>query len=91
MVRKYGVTSFPTTFLISPNGVVLAKNLRGDNVNQLVKEVIQPREATAVVDDEYVLASVHLVPAVEVEELNERRIEYSLSNPSFILSVNANL
>ena len=46
-VRAYGITSFPTTFLISPNGVILAKNLRGDNLPQLVEEAIQAHEATA--------------------------------------------
>ena len=46
-VEAYGVTSFPTTFLISPDGVIVAKNFRGQNLKQLVEEAIQSHEATA--------------------------------------------
>jgi peroxiredoxin len=37
---SYGVNSYPTTFLISPDGIILAKNLRGELVDQM-KEFIK--------------------------------------------------
>ncbi|MGB3589117.1 MAG: redoxin domain-containing protein [Tunicatimonas sp.] len=47
VVEAYGITSFPTTFLISPSGVIIAKNLRGENLAELVKNKIESHEATA--------------------------------------------
>jgi hypothetical protein len=39
-VQKYGVSGFPPTFLIGPDGKIVAKKLRGENLVNLVKEKI---------------------------------------------------
>ena len=51
-ISDYGITSFPTTFLISPDGVIVAKNLRGENVKQQVEDAIRSYEATATENSE---------------------------------------
>ncbi|MEM9830027.1 MAG: redoxin domain-containing protein [Bacteroidota bacterium] len=51
-VEAYGITSFPTTFLISPSGMIIAKNLRGENLPELVKSEIESHEATATKTEE---------------------------------------
>ncbi|PWV45401.1 TlpA disulfide reductase family protein [Chitinophaga sp. S165] len=39
--RLYGVTSIPQNFLIDPNGVIIAKNLRGEALHQKLAEVLK--------------------------------------------------
>jgi hypothetical protein len=36
----YGVNSYPTTFLIDKEGIIIAKNLRGANLTGMVKGLI---------------------------------------------------
>ena len=36
----FGVTSFPTTYLIDQNGVILSKGLKGENLTELIKKII---------------------------------------------------
>lgn len=36
--KAYGIVSWPTTFLIAPNGKIIAKNLRGEKMVDLVAE-----------------------------------------------------
>ena len=36
--KAYGIVSWPTTFLIAPNGKIIAKNLRGEKLADLVAE-----------------------------------------------------
>ena len=38
--RAYGIVAWPTTFLIAPDGEIIAKNLRGEGLVDLVKEKI---------------------------------------------------
>ena len=38
--RTYGVSSIPATFLIDPEGNVIARNLRGPALEQKLKEVL---------------------------------------------------
>ena len=38
--RAYGIVAWPTTFLIAPDGEIIAKNLRGEGLVGLVKEKI---------------------------------------------------
>lgn len=38
LLETYGISSFPTTFLINPKGKIVAKNLRGEKLTELVKE-----------------------------------------------------
>ncbi|QEC78516.1 TlpA disulfide reductase family protein [Mucilaginibacter ginsenosidivorax] len=38
---KYGVQSIPDNFLISPEGEIIGKSLRGENLNKKLKEVIE--------------------------------------------------
>ncbi|MEM9931906.1 MAG: hypothetical protein AAF840_19125, partial [Bacteroidota bacterium] len=51
-IEAYGITSFPTTFLISPSGMIIAKNLRGESLPELVKSEIESHEATATKTEE---------------------------------------
>lgn len=37
-VTAYGINAFPTTFLIGPDGKIVAKNLRGEGLVKLVRE-----------------------------------------------------
>jgi len=41
LMNSYGITSFPTTLLIDKSGVIIAKNLRGDNLVNTIKKKIQ--------------------------------------------------
>jgi peroxiredoxin len=41
LFTDYGIIGYPTTFLISPDGKIIAKNLRGENVVQLVRNTIE--------------------------------------------------
>ena len=36
--KAYGIVAWPTTFLIAPNGKIIAKNLRGEKLGDLVAE-----------------------------------------------------
>ena len=38
---KYVILSIPTTFLISPEGVIVAKNLRGEALEKNLKEIFK--------------------------------------------------
>lgn len=40
IVRAYGVTGFPTTLLLDPQGVIIARNLRGHELTEKVQELI---------------------------------------------------
>jgi peroxiredoxin len=42
ITKKYGVSGYPTTFLIDPNGVIIAKNLRGKMLEDKINELIAP-------------------------------------------------
>jgi len=39
--KTYGIIGYPTTFLINPDGVIIAKNLRGKNVENKILELIK--------------------------------------------------
>ena len=39
VARKYDVNSIPTNFLISPEGIIVARNLRGDELLQKLQEL----------------------------------------------------
>jgi peroxiredoxin len=39
ITKKYGVNGYPTTFLIDPNGVIIAKNLRGKTLEDKISEL----------------------------------------------------
>lgn len=38
---KYGISAIPQNFLVNPQGVIIAKNLRGEDVNQKLAEFIK--------------------------------------------------
>jgi peroxiredoxin len=38
--QKYGIHGYPTTFLIDLNGVIVAKNLRGKDLEDKIKEIV---------------------------------------------------
>lgn len=40
IARQYGVQSIPTSLLISPEGVIIAKNLRGDALKEKLAELL---------------------------------------------------
>ncbi len=40
-VQLYGVNSVPTNFLLDPNGVIIAKNLRGEDLENKLKEILK--------------------------------------------------
>jgi peroxiredoxin len=39
--REYGVEGIPTNFLVDPNGVIIAKDLRGDELEKKLGEVLK--------------------------------------------------
>ena len=41
LLRTYGITYYPTTFLIGPDRTIIAKDLRGQHLPTLVKEEIE--------------------------------------------------
>ena len=43
--QAYGIVAWPTTFLIAPDGEIIAKNLRGERLVDLVKEKISAYDA----------------------------------------------
>lgn len=40
ITEKYRIIRYPTTFLISPEGTIIAKDLRGDELNKKLAEII---------------------------------------------------
>lgn len=38
ILLDYGITSYPTTLLVDPDGVIRARNLRGQRLVELVRE-----------------------------------------------------
>jgi thiol-disulfide isomerase/thioredoxin len=38
---KYGITAIPQNFLINPEGIIIAKNLRGEDVNEKISAFIK--------------------------------------------------
>jgi peroxiredoxin len=40
IIKEYGVSAFPTTFLIGPEGIIIAKNLRGEDLAEKIKEKV---------------------------------------------------
>jgi len=43
VARAYGVSAIPQSFLIDPDGVIIAKNLRGDDLIQKLDEVLKTK------------------------------------------------
>jgi hypothetical protein len=41
--RKYDIRSIPANFLIGPDGVILAKNLRGEDLEEKLKEYVKAK------------------------------------------------
>lgn len=41
IARKYGITAIPATFILDENGVIVAKNLRGDALESKIGELLQ--------------------------------------------------
>ena len=39
VAMEYGITAIPQNFLIDPNGVIIAKNLRGDALSEKLGEI----------------------------------------------------
>jgi hypothetical protein len=37
----YGVSAIPQSFLVDPNGIIIAKNLRGDDLIEKLNEVLK--------------------------------------------------
>lgn len=37
---RFGITAIPQNFLINPEGIIIAKDLRGENVNQMIKSLM---------------------------------------------------
>ena len=37
----YGITSIPANFLISPDGIIVAKNLRGGELSKKLAEMLE--------------------------------------------------
>lgn len=40
IVQNYRISGYPTSFLIDPNGIVIAKNLRGDKLFEMISKLI---------------------------------------------------
>lgn len=41
IIDAYNITAYPTSLLIDPNGVIVAKNLRGENLMDTLRYYIQ--------------------------------------------------
>jgi len=41
ILSLYGVIKFPTTFLIDKEGVILAKDIRGENLTETIKRMVE--------------------------------------------------
>jgi peroxiredoxin len=41
VAKQYDIESIPSNFLLDPNGVIIGKNLRGDDLNNKLAEVLQ--------------------------------------------------
>ena len=41
LISTYGITGYPTTFLIGPDGKIAAKELRGEKLVELVQEIMK--------------------------------------------------
>jgi peroxiredoxin len=41
LLATYGISSYPTTYLINPNGIIAAKNLRGSNLTTAVQAAMK--------------------------------------------------
>jgi hypothetical protein len=39
----YKVTGIPQNFLVDPNGIIVAKNLRGDDLNAKLEEIFKKK------------------------------------------------
>lgn len=39
--REYGITTIPSNFLIDPNGKVIAKDLKGDTLKNILRDILQ--------------------------------------------------
>ena len=46
VATAYGATAIPATFLIGPDGKILATDLRGENINAAIAEALNPRSPT---------------------------------------------
>jgi peroxiredoxin len=45
LLSDYAISSFPTTFLLAPDGQIIAKNLRGENLTALVRSKMKSHAA----------------------------------------------
>jgi peroxiredoxin len=43
VVRAYGINAIPQSFLIDPSGIIIAKNLRGNDLVEKLKEIIKDK------------------------------------------------
>jgi thiol-disulfide isomerase/thioredoxin len=41
IMDKYGIRSWPTTFLINPEGIIIEKDLRGEGLSEQVKRLME--------------------------------------------------
>lgn len=41
IVEEYGIRSIPTNFLISPEGKIVAKDLRGEGIKEKLAELVK--------------------------------------------------
>ena len=41
VAKEYDIESIPSNFLLDPNGVIIGKDLRGDDLNNKLAEVLQ--------------------------------------------------
>lgn len=40
IIDDFGISSYPTTYLLDPNGIIIGKNLRGDNLSERIKNIL---------------------------------------------------
>lgn len=65
--REWGVTGWPTLYLIDQNGVIRHKGLRGEKMEKAIKEMIAEAEVEPKADAE-VKAEEKIAPKVEAVE-----------------------